>query len=47
LWHIHIAAKPIGKLIQKIQRHKKCWATKPPTSGRHNEEVAQTIEMYP
>lgn len=38
---------PIGKLIQKIHRHERCCATKPPTSGPHNEEVAQTAEMYP
>ena len=45
-WHAHIAAAPIGRLIQKIQRHEKLWATTPPTSGPLKEAIAQTAEMY-
>ncbi len=44
--HTHIAAAPIGRLIQKIPLHEKLWATKPPTSGPLKDATAHTAEMY-
>ena len=37
------AARPIGRLIQKIQAQLRCWMISPPANGPSTEEMPQTL----
>ncbi len=41
------AARPIGRLIQKIQPQLRCWMISPPASGPRTDEMPHTLASQP